>query len=108
MPKLMSMEDFLARGGASVKTYQNTGIVPSYVAAGRKIKNSGKSRIIRPKKKTKATRFGKTPRYQQPLGPPGPPGSPKKRKVSPRRGKVKILRPRVAGPGSTKSTKRNR
>jgi hypothetical protein len=101
----MSMEDFLARGGASVKTYQNTGIVPSYVAAGRKIKNSGKSRIIRPKKKTKATRFGKTPRYQQPLGPPG---SPKKRKVSPRRGKVKILRPRVAGPGSTKSTKRNR
>lgn len=103
----MSMEDFLAGGGASVKTYQNTGIVPSYVAAGRKMNNSGKSRIIRPKKKTKATRLGKPPSFTRRSGLPGPlgpPGSPKKRKVSPRRGKVKILRPRVAG----KSTKRSR
>ena len=84
----MSMEDFLARGGASVKTYQNTGIVPSYVAAGRKMNNSGKSRIIRPKKKTKATRFGKTPRYQQPLGPPG---SPKKEKFPLEEGRSRFL-----------------
>ena len=26
------MKDFLAGGGNSVKTYQNTGILPSYVA----------------------------------------------------------------------------
>ena len=32
MPKLMSMKDFLAGGGASVKTYKNTGGLPSYVA----------------------------------------------------------------------------
>lgn len=32
MPKLMSMKDFLASGGAAVKAYKNKGVVPSYVA----------------------------------------------------------------------------
>jgi len=32
MPKMMSMKDFLAGGGAAVKAYKNKGVVPSYVA----------------------------------------------------------------------------
>jgi hypothetical protein len=36
MPKMMSMKDFLASGGAAVKAYKNTGVVPSYVATGPK------------------------------------------------------------------------
>ena len=32
MPKMMSMKDFLASGGAAVKAYKNKGVVPSYVA----------------------------------------------------------------------------
>ena len=36
MPKLMSMKDFLAGGGAAVKAYKNKGVVPSYVATGPK------------------------------------------------------------------------
>ena len=31
MPKLMSMKDFLARGGPAVTAYNNKGILPSYV-----------------------------------------------------------------------------
>ena len=36
MPKMMSMKDFLASGGAAVKAYKNKGVVPSYVATGPK------------------------------------------------------------------------
>ena len=36
MPKLMSMKDFLAGGGAAVTTYKNKGVLPSYVATGPK------------------------------------------------------------------------
>ena len=32
MPKLMSMKDFLAKGGPAVTAYNNKGVVPSYVA----------------------------------------------------------------------------
>ena len=36
MPKMMSMKDFLASGGAAVKAYKNKGVVPSYVAKPKK------------------------------------------------------------------------
>lgn len=36
MPKMMSMKDFLASGGAAVKAYKNKGVLPSYVATGPK------------------------------------------------------------------------
>jgi len=32
MPKMMSMQDFLAGGGPAVKAYNNKGILPSYVS----------------------------------------------------------------------------
>ena len=64
MPKLMSMKDFLAKGGPAVTAYNNKGVVPSYVA---------RPRNPRPDKTRTAPKI-KNPRPDRTkLGSPGKP-----------------------------------
>jgi hypothetical protein len=65
MPKLMSMKDFLARGGPAVTAYNNKGILPSYVG--------GRPKNLRADKTKPAPKI-KNPRPDRTkLGSPGKP-----------------------------------
>jgi len=66
MPQMMSMKDFLASGGAAVKTYQNKGVLPSYVARPKTNSRGGAARTMKSqpmqmkkKRMTPAKKMGK-------------------------------------------------